>query len=220
MATACLMGFDLASVATFFLNACLEVLLMSGTTRSRIRYEKICSHCKIQFTVPAYRKETALFCSLKCKAFAARQQIIADCAECGNKFTHISSRANKAKYCGPECYHKAMSRKGKTKYQCVHCGIDFLGALSQKRKFCSRACVNKAAKEIWRPDFATVRKNMLKRNQIVICERCGYDTHPEILGVHHKDRDRKNNDLSNLEVLCPNCHSLEHSKHVCHGFSE
>ena len=45
------------------------------------------------------------------------------------------------------------------------------------------------------------------RNHGNKCNRCGYD---EFVIVHHKDRDRKNNSLENLEVLCPNCHALEH----------
>ena len=28
--------------------------------------------------------------------------------------------------------------------------------------------------------------------------------------LHHKDRDRHNNDISNLEILCSNCHAIEH----------
>ena len=43
------------------------------------------------------------------------------------------------------------------------------------------------------------------------CERCGR-THwlGELipLEVHHKDGDRRNNDLTNLELLCANCHAL------------
>jgi len=42
-----------------------------------------------------------------------------------------------------------------------------------------------------------------------LCERCGYSKY-EILNVHHKDRDRKHNELKNLELLCPNCHAEEH----------
>lgn len=41
------------------------------------------------------------------------------------------------------------------------------------------------------------------------CERCGYNK-KEILNVHHKDRNHDNNDLANLELLCPNCHAEEH----------
>jgi 5-methylcytosine-specific restriction endonuclease McrA len=41
------------------------------------------------------------------------------------------------------------------------------------------------------------------------CNRCQY-ADKRILVVHHKDRDRTNNNLSNLEILCPNCHAIEH----------
>lgn len=41
------------------------------------------------------------------------------------------------------------------------------------------------------------------------CERCGYKKY-EILQVHHKDRKRHNNELTNLELICPNCHFEEH----------
>jgi 5-methylcytosine-specific restriction endonuclease McrA len=58
---------------------------------------------------------------------------------------------------------------------------------------------------------------MQNRNMILVCERCGYDEEPRILGVHHKDRNRKNNELANLEVLCPMCHSLEHMRHLPQG---
>jgi len=42
------------------------------------------------------------------------------------------------------------------------------------------------------------------------CERCGYSKYPEILVVHHTDRNRKNGVKENLELLCPNCHEEEH----------
>lgn len=41
------------------------------------------------------------------------------------------------------------------------------------------------------------------------CERCNYNKY-EILQVHHKDQDRNNNNLENLELICPNCHYEEH----------
>jgi DNA-directed RNA polymerase subunit M/transcription elongation factor TFIIS len=42
------------------------------------------------------------------------------------------------------------------------------------------------------------------------CERCGWKEVPEILRVHHLDRDRSNNALENLEILCSICHDKEH----------
>lgn len=44
------------------------------------------------------------------------------------------------------------------------------------------------------------------------CERCGNDNwlnRPIPLELHHKDGNHWNNDLTNLEILCPNCHALE-----------
>ena len=42
------------------------------------------------------------------------------------------------------------------------------------------------------------------------CNRCGYNKYPDILQVHHKNRDRENNTINNLELLCPNCHLVDH----------
>lgn len=222
MATACLTGrlASFISVRTFSLNAFLEALLTKGTVRSRERVTITCKHCKSLFTVANYRKDTAIYCSRSCQALDARQETTTICEECGTQFTHIASRANKAKYCSTKCYHKAMNRKGSVEHTCAHCGTKFMDSPSHKRKYCSRACVNKASKDVWKPTFTTVRKKMEKRQLLIKCERCGYDSEPRILGVHHKDRNRGNNEMSNLEVLCPICHSLEHMKHTPHGFKE
>lgn len=43
------------------------------------------------------------------------------------------------------------------------------------------------------------------------CEKCSsaeWLGQPIILEVHHKDGDHLNNELDNLELLCPNCHAL------------
>ena len=43
------------------------------------------------------------------------------------------------------------------------------------------------------------------------CECCGLTewlAYPVPVELHHKDGDRINNVLSNLELLCPNCHAL------------
>ena len=43
------------------------------------------------------------------------------------------------------------------------------------------------------------------------CERCGRKTwlgQPIPLELHHKDGNKKHNELSNYELLCPNCHAF------------
>lgn len=46
----------------------------------------------------------------------------------------------------------------------------------------------------------------LKAN-IVFYQICGWDEDTRILEVHHINSDRSNNDLSNLMILCPICHT-------------
>ncbi|KKM82780.1 hypothetical protein LCGC14_1316190, partial [marine sediment metagenome] len=41
------------------------------------------------------------------------------------------------------------------------------------------------------------------------CDKCGYDKHIPVMVVHHIDHNRDNNDVSNLQILCRNCH-IEH----------
>ena len=88
---------------------------------------------------------------------------------------------------------------------------------SSHAKTCSRNCSNKNRSgvkyKIGRPRDKAYDIKVLKIKLFELrgkkCERCDYNT-VEILQVHHKDRDRKNNSFDNLEIICPNCHSLEH----------
>jgi hypothetical protein len=48
----------------------------------------------------------------------------------------------------------------------------------------------------------------LKDNE---CEGCG-EPRKYLLEVHHKDGNRKNNELNNLEIVCANCHKIRHLK--------
>lgn len=43
-----------------------------------------------------------------------------------------------------------------------------------------------------------------------VCDCCGFSDVPEVLVVHHRDRDRTNNTLDNLRILCPTCHDVDH----------
>ncbi len=40
-----------------------------------------------------------------------------------------------------------------------------------------------------------------------LCAHCGFGI-PDVLEVAHLDGNRSNNELSNLVVLCPNCHKM------------
>ena len=70
-------------------------------------------------------------------------------------------------------------------------------------------------------DYARFRKgNVIKSSEAVralsfirghCCEQCNQEEwlgNPIPLEVHHKDGDSLNNEMNNLELLCPNCHAL------------
>ena len=58
-------------------------------------------------------------------------------------------------------------------------------------------------------DTQRIKKEFIKKTAYV-CSNCGISHWcgaPLILHIHHKDGERKNNEESNLCLLCPNCHS-------------
>ena len=58
--------------------------------------------------------------------------------------------------------------------------------------------------------IAPIRKHLINTRGNT-CECCGLSTwlnNPITLEVHHINGDRTNNNLDNLQLLCPNCHSF------------
>ena len=49
------------------------------------------------------------------------------------------------------------------------------------------------------------------------CELCGYEL---VTVVHHKDRNPLNNSPDNLQILCMNCHFLQHHQKGSDGSSK
>ena len=114
-------------------------------------------------------------------------------------------------FCSQACYGVANRKET----PCVVCGSPILA--SANAKTCSRACANKNRTgiryKIGSPRDKVKDERALKLRLLALrgtaCERCGYDK-KEILNVHHKDINHDNNDMGNLELLCPNCHTEEH----------
>lgn len=114
-------------------------------------------------------------------------------------------------FCGMSCYGISCRKES----PCLICGKLILASFNKKT--CSRACANMYRTgiqyKINRPKDKVVSERALKMRLLqqrgTVCEKCDYNKY-EILHVHHKDRNRKNNELSNLELICPNCHFEEH----------
>ena len=114
-------------------------------------------------------------------------------------------------FCSPICYGIGC-RKEKP---CAICKKPILAGLNKKT--CSRSCANIQRTGI-RYHLGSPRSKVKSQQALKIkllkargkkCEKCDYSKY-EILQVHHKDRDRNNNDPTNLALICPNCHYEEH----------
>lgn len=114
-------------------------------------------------------------------------------------------------FCSMICYG-VFCRKEKP---CLICGKLILAGLNKKT--CSRDCANTHRTgikyRINRPKDKVVSQRALKIRLLnlkgKVCERCNYDKY-EILQIHHKNRNKDNNSVRNLELICPNCHFEEH----------
>lgn len=60
----------------------------------------------------------------------------------------------------------------------------------------------------------TLKKRLIKENYFEHkCYNCGLKEwlgEPIPIELHHKDHNHSNNNLSNLSILCPNCHAFKH----------
>ena len=82
--------------------------------------------------------------------------------------------------------------------------------------FCCRAHKDQSQKigGIIAPDYGDGARinyrNLALTNKEAKCERCGWDKHIAGIIVHHKNRNRQDNSIENLEVICACCHGIEH----------
>ena len=146
------------------------------------------------------------------------------CVVCKKEFWAKESHVKKGwgNYCSKECQFKGQL-KGKW-IECDYCGKDIYRTprdfrkSESKRFFCSvrchcawenknRRCGENSPK--WLGGKSVYRKYMKKYNIIEKCNRCGF-SNKRVLVVHHRDGNRRNNYIDNLEWLCRNCHYIVH----------
>lgn len=147
------------------------------------------------------------------------------CIICAKQFRTRPSfiKVGWGRYCSMSCKGKDQ-KNGKIVF-CSTCGRDvyrtprdFSRKKKSKRFFCNKSChavwKNKtlfvgSGHPLWKSGHAAYRAIMLRGDVVPKCNYCGFDDLRALL-VHHIDRDRRNNNLRNLQWLCHNCHYLEH----------
>lgn len=150
------------------------------------------------------------------------------CEKCSKVFTATNKeiRRGNAKFCSLSCSNSRPKGnvQGRVTVTCAYCQVEIIRKKSSLTKsksglfFCCREHKDISQriggiKEIQPSHYSdqlTSYRTKAFRLLPNKCNRCGWNKLIKILQVHHIDKDRSNNDLENLELLCPNCHAEEH----------
>ena len=141
------------------------------------------------------------------------------CIVCGKELTK-----SQVKFCSHSCSaHYTNTYRAEKRY-CKNCGKELI---ESQREFCSHECQNdfyygKYIKR-WKSGEEDglngeygiskhIRRYLMSKNSYK-CEICGWGetnkyTNTIPLEIHHIDGNYRNNKEENLQLLCPNCHSL------------
>lgn len=144
------------------------------------------------------------------------------CDQCGNamfKENKIINRAiknNLHMFCSKECRYKYFSKKSIA--YCDTCKKQIIIRASRLKRsksgkvFCSRSCSNVHRNSLFtgedHPNFKGIDYRSIALKECPnICKICDWAEDKRILEVHHIDGNRNNNVITNLIILCPNCHA-------------
>lgn len=132
------------------------------------------------------------------------------CKHC-NKIIDWNHRRND--FCNSSCFaiHTNCGKITKRSHICKECGK----YISYNRKWCSKKCQRVYEFKYNREHNYPIGKSAIRGYLLITrehkCEQCNLSkwfNNLIILEVHHKDGNHNNNSEENLELLCPNCHSL------------
>lgn len=148
-----------------------------------------------------------------------------NCKICNNKFyakpRHIE--LGWGKYCSKKCQFTGQ-RSGKN-VNCDNCGKEIYRTPNDFKKsknknfFCSKSCLCTWKNNHlffgkdninWKNGKCSYRSIIIRTGIEIVCKICN-NADKRVLIVHHKDKNRKNNDIKNLVWLCRNCHCLVHN---------
>lgn len=191
----------------------------------KVKEKKYCLQCGKELNTRKQKK----FCSSSCAAkYNNSKRELSD--EIRTKISHSLQKRGKD-FNGEFKPISLRSEKnfrekfyGEKKY-CLNCGKELDSY--HKTLFCNNKCSNEYRRnqyiERWKNgeenglsgEYGLSKriKHYLLEKHNYKCEICGWGkenihTHTIPLEIHHKDGDYTNNKEENLQVLCPNCHSL------------
>lgn len=99
---------------------------------------------------------------------------------------------------------------------CQRCGLVSINIRIDKSDIKYWDCNHGGRKSGYGKDSSrkkSLEQRFFRENKKACCDKCGFiPTNDRQMDIHHKDHDHDNNEKSNLETLCANCHRLAHVK--------
>ena len=167
-----------------------EIAEIIGVSYSSIR--RYCSKFKLKSKINDLKKERV------------------DCLNCGIEV--IGNIKENKKFCIHNCSATYNNKKRKVENKCLECDLE----ITIRNKFCSNKChkLNEMNKMVLSgtAKSITMKKYLINSNGNK-CMECGWcEVNPTSgkvpIELEHIDGNSENNNLDNLKLLCPNCHSL------------
>ena len=199
--------------------------LYDGKTR-RV-WQTFCSNCGKEVYLPKLKLRDKNYCSSICYGLARRTRVRVKliCYFCSREFERTVRKATytekKVYFCSPTCKNKYATIP---KPLCLSCNIVLL---NNDGKYCSHKCQAdfqyNTYIERWLKGLETgnigeeqisqyVRRYFFEKHNSK-CSRCFWGKVNSVTGkvpltLNHIDGNYRNSTSLNLELLCPNCHSL------------
>ena len=150
--------------------------------------DRKCKICNKGFYTKPYhvKKGWGKYCSVKCRTKAQFKGRWVECSSCGKKVWRT-----------PKDFKRSVRNKFFCSVGC-HCIWE-----NKNVRFGTNA-------PNWISGETSYRDLMRRHNVPFKCARCGISD-KRVLVVHHKDANRRNNSIDNLERICCNCHAILHA---------
>jgi predicted nucleic acid-binding Zn ribbon protein len=220
-----------AICTTAFIPASNRAKYCSDDCRANSRASATCERCAVEFNVKS--GASGRFCSAACWfAFNEATTERTQCTVCGREFKRVGQQ----QACGAEC--AAVLRRRRDRRACERCDAEFEVKRSSAQRFCSRKCaltgagMNPGGRAAAVPvgttrpttnGYVTIKTDhgWAAQHRQVLADHIGRPLLPTET-VHHKDGNRANNTIDNLELRvgrhgrgatqahCATCRCFEH----------
>lgn len=156
------------------------------------------------------RMKTLRIVELYKEGFSARE--IGELEECSHTHVYVILKKEEVSIRS----HKEAAEPQKKWVNCIVCDTLFHPDKNPNRKTCSDACFSIRMRQVqeedqnsnWKGGFSQKHyQRIAKSNKKWECRICKTK---DKLEVHHIDKDRSNNTVANLEILCGSCHAKIH----------